>query len=197
VGIGAKHDSVALSRATSGPERERISALTAGLAATVITWTFAAGFASEKLENSYAGVLGHVIEPVIKPLGFDWKIGIALITSFAAREVFVGTMATIYSVDGDAENSDSEPGCSLTALDATARYHWIALRAHDGITFFRSEALVAGDWQDAGYVDLRGLREQQGEGVAIGPDNTVYLVGEGGGHSRPGTLARLNCSLGQ
>ena len=63
--------------------------------------------ASEKLENSYAGVLGHVIEPVIKPLGFDWKIGIALITSFAAREVFVGTMATIYSVDGDAEKMES------------------------------------------------------------------------------------------
>jgi ferrous iron transport protein B len=63
--------------------------------------------ASEKLENSYAGVLGHVIEPVIKPLGFDWKIGIALITSFAAREVFVGTMATIYSVDGDADRIES------------------------------------------------------------------------------------------
>ena len=63
--------------------------------------------ASEKLENSYAGVLGHAIEPVIRPLGFDWKIGIALITSFAAREVFVGTMATIYSVDGDAEKIES------------------------------------------------------------------------------------------
>jgi len=62
---------------------------------------------TEKLENSYAGVLGHVIEPVIKPLGFDWKIGIALITSFAAREVFVGTMATIYSVEGDADKIDS------------------------------------------------------------------------------------------
>ncbi|TSD64818.1 ferrous iron transport protein B [Inquilinus sp. KBS0705] len=62
---------------------------------------------SEKLENSYAGVLGHVIEPVIKPIGFDWKIGIALITSFAAREVFVGTMATIYSVEGDADKIDS------------------------------------------------------------------------------------------
>ena len=53
---------------------------------------------TEKLEYSYAGKLGHIIEPVIKPLGFDWKIGIALITSFAAREVFVGTMSTIYSV---------------------------------------------------------------------------------------------------
>jgi ferrous iron transport protein B len=52
---------------------------------------------SEKLESSYAGILGQWIEPVIKPLGFDWKIGIALITSFAAREVFVGTMSTIYS----------------------------------------------------------------------------------------------------
>ncbi|MES2376997.1 MAG: ferrous iron transport protein B [Bacteroidota bacterium] len=63
--------------------------------------------ASEKLESSYAGVLGHVIEPAIRPLGFDWKIGIALITSFAAREVFVGTMATIYSVNGSADNIQS------------------------------------------------------------------------------------------
>lgn len=63
--------------------------------------------ASEKLENSYAGVLGHAIEPVIRPLGYDWKIGIALVTSFAAREVFVGTMATIYSVDGDADRIES------------------------------------------------------------------------------------------
>ncbi|SDT59387.1 ferrous iron transport protein B [Mucilaginibacter mallensis] len=63
--------------------------------------------ASAKLENSYAGVLGHSIEPVIRPLGFDWKIGIALITSFAAREVFVGTMATIYSVNGSAEKMES------------------------------------------------------------------------------------------
>ena len=56
-------------------------------------------YKSEKLQNSFAGILGKTIEPVIKPLGFDWKIGIALITSFAAREVFVGTMATLYSVE--------------------------------------------------------------------------------------------------
>ncbi|MEO6903621.1 MAG: ferrous iron transport protein B [Bacteroidia bacterium] len=60
--------------------------------------------ASEKLEESYAGMLGKYIEPAIKPLGFDWKIGISLITSFAAREVFVGTMATIYSA-GNADNT--------------------------------------------------------------------------------------------
>ena len=56
-------------------------------------------YGTDKLEHSYAGILGKTIEPVIRPLGYDWKIGIALITSFAAREVFVGTMATLYSVD--------------------------------------------------------------------------------------------------
>ena len=57
--------------------------------------------ASSKLENSYIGIMGKSIEPAIKPLGYDWKIGIALISSFAAREVFVGTLATIYSVESD------------------------------------------------------------------------------------------------
>ena len=61
--------------------------------------------ASAKLENSYIGILGKTIEPSIKPLGYDWKIGIALITSFAAREVFVGTLATIYSVEAENENT--------------------------------------------------------------------------------------------
>jgi ferrous iron transport protein B len=54
--------------------------------------------AAYKLEHSYAGIIGKTIEPVIRPLGFDWKIGIALITSFAAREVFVATINTIYSI---------------------------------------------------------------------------------------------------
>jgi len=61
--------------------------------------------AAAKLENSYIGIMGKSIEPAIKPLGYDWKIGIALITSFAAREVFVGTLATIYSVGSDDENT--------------------------------------------------------------------------------------------
>jgi len=58
-----------------------------------------------KLENSYAGIMGKAIEPAITPLGYDWKIGIALITSFAAREVFVGTMATLYSVGEEDKGS--------------------------------------------------------------------------------------------
>jgi ferrous iron transport protein B len=61
--------------------------------------------ASARLENSYIGILGKGIEPVIAPLGYDWKIGISLITSFAAREVFVGSLATIYAVQGDSDDN--------------------------------------------------------------------------------------------
>ncbi|WBX73786.1 ferrous iron transport protein B [Tenacibaculum pacificus] len=60
--------------------------------------------ASQKLENSYIGIAGKAIEPIVKPLGYDWKIGVGLIASFAAREVFIGTLATIYSV----ENNDDD-----------------------------------------------------------------------------------------
>ncbi|WP_343487128.1 ferrous iron transport protein B [Allomuricauda sp. d1] len=61
--------------------------------------------ASHKLEHSYIGYAGKAIEPLVKPLGYDWKIGIAVLTSFAAREVFVGTLATIYSVGSDEEET--------------------------------------------------------------------------------------------
>ncbi len=63
--------------------------------------------ASAKLENSYIGIMGKTIEPAIEPLGYDWKIGIALISSFAAREVFVGTLATIYSVESDDDDTST------------------------------------------------------------------------------------------
>ncbi|MCG2459179.1 ferrous iron transport protein B [Flavobacteriaceae bacterium F89] len=61
--------------------------------------------ASYKLENSFMGYMGKAIEPIVRPLGYDWKIGIAVLTSFAAREVFVGTLATIYSVGNDGEET--------------------------------------------------------------------------------------------
>jgi len=61
--------------------------------------------ASHKLEHSFIGIAGHAIEPTIRPLGYDWKIGIAIVSSFAAREVFVGTLATIYSVGSDEEET--------------------------------------------------------------------------------------------
>jgi len=61
---------------------------------------------SYKVEHSYLGYLGMVIEPIVEPLGYDWKMGIGLISSFAAREVFVGTMATVYSIGDDADIED-------------------------------------------------------------------------------------------
>ncbi len=81
-------------------------------------------FQSARLENSYAGILGKSIEPAIEPLGYDWKIGIALITSFAAREVFVGTMATLYSV-GDQDEGELRLRDKMKAAvkeDGTAVY---------------------------------------------------------------------------
>ncbi|MCU0336714.1 MAG: ferrous iron transport protein B [Sediminibacterium sp.] len=77
---------------------------------------------SDQLAVSYAGILGKSIEPVIEPLGFDWKIGIALITSFAAREVFVGTMATLYSVEADDDASLREKMHAATFSDGSKVY---------------------------------------------------------------------------
>lgn len=74
---------------------------------------------SRKLESSYAGIFGKTIEPVIRPLGFDWKIGIALISSFAAREVFISTMGTIYSIEEPEENVASIQEKMKAEIDPT------------------------------------------------------------------------------
>ena len=74
---------------------------------TITTEAFEDQVNSFKLENSYIGYMGKAIEPVIRPLGYDWKIGIAVVSSFAAREVFVGTLATIYSVGSHSEEEST------------------------------------------------------------------------------------------
>ena len=93
--------------ASTGPEAfDNAESVFESKNSNVESENYEAELASYKLENSYIGVMGKAMEPVIKPLGYDWKIGIALISSFAAREVFVGTLATIYSVgDDDEDNS--------------------------------------------------------------------------------------------
>jgi len=80
-----------------------------------------AQYKSYKLKHSFAGYLGKAIEPVIRPIGFDWRMGIAVITSFAAREVFAGTMATIYSVEGDGDEFHSVREAMLHDVDAHGR----------------------------------------------------------------------------
>ncbi len=91
----------------------------------------------EQLRNSFAGRLGHLIEPVIRPLGFDWKIGVALIASFAAREVLVSTLSIIYNVGKD-ENEESETLISAirNAKDDNGRIVWTPLTALTLMVFF-------------------------------------------------------------
>ncbi len=96
---------------------------------------YEARLASAKLEASYAGHFGKFIEPVIRPIGFDWKIGIALITSFAAREVFVGTMATIYSV-GNAEDELSVRESMKNQTDAEGNPYYTVARAGSLLLFY-------------------------------------------------------------
>ncbi len=89
------------------------------------------------LKNSYAGQIGHFIEPVIKPLGFDWKIGVALVASFAAREVLVSTLSIIYNVGKD-ENEESQTLIQAVrdAKDETGKPAWTPLTAVTLMVFF-------------------------------------------------------------
>jgi ferrous iron transport protein B len=92
---------------------------------------------SAQLQNSYAGKLGHFIEPVIKPLGFDWKIGVALIASFAAREVLVSTLSIIYNVGKDADaESDTLKGAIKDAKNDDGTPVWTPLTALTLMVFF-------------------------------------------------------------
>jgi ferrous iron transport protein B len=92
---------------------------------------------SEQLKHSYAGMLGHTIEPVIRPLGFDWKIGVALIASFAAREVLVSTLSIIYNVGKDEnEQSDTLIAAIHDAKTDDGRPVWTPLTALTLMVFF-------------------------------------------------------------
>ena len=88
------------------------------------------------------------------------------------------------------------PGKSERITDGAVSTNgeWIVLRTGQNLTFHRAAELLAGNWRVAAQIDLKAVGEAQGEGVAIGADDTVYLAGEGGGKSRPGTFARLVCS---
>ena len=107
-------------------------------------------YLTHKLENSYAGILGKSIEPVIAPLGFDWKMGIAIVTSFAAREVFVGTMATLYSVEASdntslteklraAKRPDGTPVYSLAAALSLMMFYVLAMQCMSTLAVVKRE----------------------------------------------------------
>jgi ferrous iron transport protein B len=122
------------------------------------------------LENSYAGILGKVIEPVIRPLGYDWKIGIAVITSFAAREVFVGTMATLYSVEGgkdadqqtlrqrmqSAKREDGSPVYTLASGVSLMIFYVLAMQCMSTLAVVRRETR-SWKWPAIQLVYMTGL----------------------------------------
>ncbi len=91
--------------------------------------------AAYQLESSYAGIVGRTIEPAIAPLGYDWKIGIALLTSFAAREVFVGTISTIYSV-GEDENVSTIKEKLMSEKDANGDPFFTPARSFSLMIFY-------------------------------------------------------------
>jgi ferrous iron transport protein B len=121
-----------------------------------------------KLENSYAGILGTAIEPGIKPLGYDWKIGIALITSFAAREVFVGTMATLYSVgDNDqgmllrdklhsAKKEDGTPLFTLATGISLMLFYLFAMQCMSTLAIVKRET-KSWKWPIIQFVYMTGI----------------------------------------
>ncbi len=112
--------------------------------------------ASLKMENSFAGQLGHFIEPAIRPLGYDWKIGIALLTSFAAREVFVGTMSTLYSIGTEANEAtlteklraekaaDGSPMFTVALAVSLSLFYAFAMQCMSTVAVVRRET---GSWK--------------------------------------------------
>jgi ferrous iron transport protein B len=91
---------------------------------------------SEQVQQSFAGRAGHAIEPLIAPLGFDWKIGIGLISSFAARETIVSTLSIVYNVGDDTKNPSSLVGALRTAKRPDGSPTWTPLVALSLMVFF-------------------------------------------------------------
>jgi hypothetical protein len=96
---------------------------------------------------------------------------------------------------GEALSARAGEDDRITGAAVSADDRWLALRTHDSIRFFQLADATNGRWREAGRMDVRALREPQGEGIAFGPEGSVYLVGEGGKGSAAGTLARLECTL--
>jgi hypothetical protein len=87
----------------------------------------------------------------------------------------------------------SDRGSRITDGAVSPDGQWVALRTLSALSFYRASDVLTGQWRAANRVDLTPLREPQGEGVALGADNTVFLAGEGGGKGRAGSFARFSC----
>jgi hypothetical protein len=103
-----------------------------------------------------------------------------------------GTTMKLERVGGVTMTADADS--RITDGSVSPDDHWIALRSRSALTFYRASDLLAGQWRAASTVPLTPLKEPQGEGLALGAENTVFVVGEGGGKQQPGTFARFVCA---
>jgi hypothetical protein len=108
------------------------------------------------------------------------------------QQLQAGATMKLERVGGPAPRPDADS--RITDGSASPDGQWVVLRSKSELTFYRASDVLAGQWRAAGTVNLTSLKEPQGEGVALGADNTVFLAGEGGGKGQPGTFARLSCS---
>jgi hypothetical protein len=104
-----------------------------------------------------------------------------------------GTRVTLQAI-GKPRPAGGRNGDRITDGAVSPSGAWVALRTKTAVLLYRTADLLSGDWREAGRVSLAGLGEPQGEGIAFGDEQTLYLVGEGGNRSQPGTFARLTCA---
>lgn len=97
---------------------------------------------------------------------------------------------------GQPLSAKSDQGSRITDGAVSSDGNWVVLRTNSRLTYYRSSEFFAGQWREATHVDLSSLGEPQGEAVALGAGNVVFVAGEGGGKKRPGTFARFTCAPG-
>jgi hypothetical protein len=111
------------------------------------------------------------------------------------RQMTPGATVQLERIGKPRDGGKARSGDRITDGAVSPNGEWIVLRTRDALSFHAAADLTTGNWREAARVDLRQLREPQGEGVSFADDTTILLVGEGGGKSRPGTFARLTCTF--
>jgi hypothetical protein len=105
-----------------------------------------------------------------------------------------GSTSTLQSIGRPRQPGKAPADERITDGAVSPGGEWVALRTSDAILLYRAEDLMSGNWKEASRLSLKGLDEPQGEGIAFGDESTIYLVGEGGKKSQPGTFGRLTCA---
>ena len=111
------------------------------------------------------------------------------------REMRAGQTVALERVAAGRETGKPEADDRVTDGAISPDGRWVVLRSNTRLQFYAAAELLAGCWQEADRVDLAAIAEPQGEGVAFAADSTLYLIGEGGGKSQPGTFGRLTCTF--